>query len=262
MGPDITPETRRLLEELQTGIRSVLGDRLVGLYLYGSLVTGDFAAGISDADLLAATRGNLTERDLEQLRVMHADLVRRFPDWDDRIEVAYLSAHGLRTFRTERSPLAIISPGEPLHRVWAGTDWLMNWYAVRAGGVALYGQPPDSLIPPISLDEFIAAIRQHADDWGRVIETRRSIKEQSYAILTLCRALYSHRFGKPVSKERAAAWAMAAMPEWSELIERAWLWRSDPQPADLPEITYPETARFVRDVRARIATPETFSPAG
>lgn len=262
MGPDITPETRRLLEDLQTGIRTILGDRLVGLYLYGSLVTEDFTPGVSDADLLAVTRGDVTNDDLDQLRIMHADLARRFPDWDDRIEVAYLSAHGLRTFRTERSPLTIISPGEPLHRVWAGEDWLMNWYFVRAGGVALYGQPPDALIPAISLDEFITAVRKHADDWGRVIETRRSIKEQSYAILTLCRALYSHRFGKPVSKERATAWAIGAMPEWSDLIERAWLWRSDPQPEDLPEIVYPETLRFINDARARISKPETFPPAG
>ena len=45
-------EVNALIGELLTGIRGVLGDRLVGLYLYGSLVAGDFDKDISDIDLL------------------------------------------------------------------------------------------------------------------------------------------------------------------------------------------------------------------
>jgi hypothetical protein len=36
-----------------------------------------------------------------------------------------------------------ISPGEPIHRIQAGMDWLVNWYLVRTGGVTLLGPPPD-----------------------------------------------------------------------------------------------------------------------
>jgi predicted nucleotidyltransferase len=36
------PDVDELLESLHSRIRAVLGERLAGLYLYGSLTTGDF----------------------------------------------------------------------------------------------------------------------------------------------------------------------------------------------------------------------------
>jgi hypothetical protein len=44
-------------------------------------------------------RGGLVPR----LHRMHADLARANPAWDDRIEVIYISTHGLATCRTHRA---------------------------------------------------------------------------------------------------------------------------------------------------------------
>ena len=49
------PEVNSLLEEISSEMQSVLGGQLTGLYLYGSLVWGDFDLEISDIDLLAVT---------------------------------------------------------------------------------------------------------------------------------------------------------------------------------------------------------------
>ena len=45
------PQIGALLDELLTQMQAVLGDKLVGVYLYGSLVVGDFYDAISDVDL-------------------------------------------------------------------------------------------------------------------------------------------------------------------------------------------------------------------
>jgi hypothetical protein len=245
-------QMRAVLDELRDGIVAVLGGELLGLYLYGSLTTGDFTEGVSDVDLLAATAADLTDGQLDGLREMHAAFVRRRPQWDDRIEVAYFSTRGLRTFRTERSPLGIISPGEPLHRLSAGEDWLMNWYLVRSGGVTLLGPPPETLIPPVSTEEYVAAVRAHAGWMRDAPETRRSVKEQSYTIITLSRALYTVRHGEHVSKQQAAVWAKEQLAAWSGLIDRALAWRTDPAPRDDPDVVFPETSRFVQEVCALI----------
>lgn len=250
---DVDRETSQLLDDLRAGIVGTLGARLGGLYLYGSLTTGDFTPGVSDVDLLAATAEDVTDAELDLLRRMHDELVRAFPAWENRVEVAYLSLDGLRTFRTRSSPLVIISPGEPLHRISAGGDWLMNWYLVRTGGVTLHGPPPEALIPSISLEEFIAAVRAHAEAWGEIVQTRDSIHEQSYAVLTLCRAFYTARHGEHVSKARAAAWAMDALPGYRDLIADALVWRVTPEPEGDPETFHPRTVRFVNVVRESIA---------
>jgi hypothetical protein len=253
MTSPIEPHMQQVLDSLRAGIEGVLGAQLVGLYLYGSLTTGEFTEGVSDVDLLAATAADLTDEQLGRLREMHAGFVRQHPAWDDRVEVAYLSTRGLRTFRTERSPIGIISPGEPLHRLSAGRDWLMNWYLVRIGAVTLLGPPPASLIPPVSMGEYLAAVREHAAYMCGTLAERRSIKEQSYAILTLSRALYTVRYGEYVSKQQAAEWMKGESPEWSGRIDHALEWRCDSAPRDDPETVFPETERFVSGVRALIA---------
>jgi hypothetical protein len=54
----------------------------------------------------------------------------------------------------------------------------------------------------------------------------RSDEYQAYAILTMCRMLYTLEHGTIVSKPVAARWAQSAVdPHWTELIDRASKWR-------------------------------------
>src|SRR3989304_4583631 len=156
----------RLLESLLSRMRDVLQEKLVGLYLYGSLATGDFDPDSSDIDLLAATSSDVSDTEFNALRAMHLDFARDNPGWEDRVEVAYLSVTALRAFRSERSPIAVISPGEPFHMTEAGRDWLMNWYVVREKGVALFGPPAEALIAPITREEVAGGVRGYAVAWG------------------------------------------------------------------------------------------------
>jgi len=60
-----------LLDALTAAIRGVLGDDLVGLYLYGSAVSGGFDAGVSDLDLAAVTGPEVEALDLAGLERLH-----------------------------------------------------------------------------------------------------------------------------------------------------------------------------------------------
>jgi hypothetical protein len=127
-----------------------------------------------------------------------------------------------------------------------GRLWLMNWYAVRERGMALYGPPPEIVIPPISQAEFVAAVREHLqwwNEWSQEMDARRAA--QAYVVLTMCRALYALAHGSQTSKVRAAAWAAEVFPEWAALIRQAVAWRTadDDSPADAAELT--EVRRFV-----------------
>ncbi len=124
-------DIKSLLESLLSRMRHILQEKLVGLYLYGSLTTGDFDPESSDIDLLAATSSDVSDMEFDALRAMHVDFARDNPVWEDRVDIAYLSVTALRRFRSKRSPIAIISAGEPFHMTEAGREWLMNWYVVR-----------------------------------------------------------------------------------------------------------------------------------
>src|SRR5690242_3653132 len=57
--PDLPEEVQPVLTLLRERIQAVLGDQLVGLYLYGSLSSGAFDPASSDVDFVAVTEDAL-----------------------------------------------------------------------------------------------------------------------------------------------------------------------------------------------------------
>jgi predicted nucleotidyltransferase len=241
-----------LLDRLLSQIQAALQHKLVGVYLYGSLVWGDFYYDISDIDLLVATSSDIGQ-EFSDLQAMQRGFIDQHKQWDDRIEIAYLSVAALQTFKSHPSKIAIVSPGEPFHIKDAGKDWLINWYIVQEKGRTLFGPDPKTLIDPISKQEFIRAVQEQTRDWGDWIYHTRTRNGQAYAILTMCRALYAYRRGDQVSKRQAAIWAQTELPQWSPLIEKALSWRAarDDETVD-HAATFPETLRFVQYIIAQI----------
>jgi predicted nucleotidyltransferase len=242
-------DVNEVLSVVLAQARQILGGKLVGLYLFGSLVTGDFDIESSDIDLLAVITSDINEQEFARLDKMQQDLVSRYKHWENRLEIAYLSADALQTYRWRASNIAIISPGEPFHVKEAGKDWLLNWYVVREHGIALFGPSPRTLIGPITKEEFIQTVKAQAREWREWVEHGRTRPSQAYAILTMCRALYAYRHGEQASKKQAALWAARALPGWSALINNALVWRAAWREQDVDhEATFPETLRFVRFV--------------
>jgi predicted nucleotidyltransferase len=210
------------LGELVIRTQAVLGADLVAIYLYGSFVSGGFDAGVSDLDLVAVTGAEVEQIDLGGLERMHGDFIAARPEWTDRIEVVYIGRDALASFGTSHARLAVVSPGEPFHlRDERPAAWIQNWYLVREGGIALSGPPAADVVPPITWPEFVDATTRYAEE----ISTRRledtGPGSLAYAVLTMCRALFTIRTDGLGTKQEAAAWARQRMPEWAWLIDAA-----------------------------------------
>ncbi len=208
--------------DLVSEIQGVLGDDLVGLYLYGSSVSGGFDPEVSDIDLVAVTSSEVEALDLAGLDQMQNALVSRYPEWSDRLEIVYIGRATLGSFRTSPGSLAVISPAEPFHtpdeRV---AEWLQNWYLVRETSVCLYGADAASIVPPIAWAEFVAATVRYADEVRSRSRLGASGGVIAYTILTLCRALRTVQSRTQDSKQEAAAWTRDRMPEWAPIIDTA-----------------------------------------
>jgi predicted nucleotidyltransferase len=211
-----------LLDTLVSGIQAALGDDLVGVYLYGSYVSGGFDPGVSDLDLVAVTAREADQIDRAALERVHDEFVSQNPEWSERLEVVYVGRAALRSFRTSDSRLAVISPGEPFHlREDPVVEWLQNWYLIREAGVVLFGPPAASLVPPISLSEFVAAAARYAQQISRQSLVGATPGARAYAVLTICRALRTVETRTHGSKQEGADWARERMPEWAWLIDAA-----------------------------------------
>lgn len=250
MRPTSYQNINKLLEILLSHMQNILGEKLLGLYLYGSLVTGDFDQNTSDIDLLAVLETDLDDKEFEVLQKMHQDFANKYKEWDNRIEVQYMPKLSLKNFKTKESEVVVISPGEPFHKKIVGKHFLINWYIVQEKGLTLFGEDPKTIIDHISKEEFIQSSKEHVKNWGEWVKNMRSKRAQGYTILTLCRALYADRKGEHVSKKQAALWAKKELPQWADLIDNAIFWKELPRVEDIKDKeTYPKTEKFVNFVR-------------
>jgi predicted nucleotidyltransferase len=218
----IPAEVSALLQELGTRLPAVLGKSLVGVYLYGSLTQNAFDPARSDVDCLVVTRRDLSDAQFRRLDAWLARLRESNP-WASRLQTTFLVRGEVLRMNAKAChyQFGVLRRG--------GSDGNpIVWLNVLESGVRLYGESPESFVPEITPEILFEALRREVD----YLREELSLKPQSewrdmpfyraYAVLTLCRILYTHAKGKVVSKPRAARWAVRNLPEgWRELVLRA-----------------------------------------
>ncbi len=250
--PTAYPDVNAVLDMLLHGVRGVLGGSLVGMYLYGSLALGDFDPASSDIDFLVVTDGPLPPATVAGLSAMHARIAASGSPWAQRLEGSYFPAAAIRRHDPANAthPSIGVDWGFGLHphRV----DWNVQRYSVREHGAILFGPLPETLIDPIDADVLRATMIENTGFWAGQLdgpdpEWLRSREYQAFAILTMCRILYTLAHGEVITKPVAAVWAQRELGEpWRELIGRALVWRGDHIPDDMTA-----TLAFIRYVLAR-----------
>lgn len=239
-------EVNNILKTLVNNLQEALGGNLVGVYLYGSLIWGDFNENVSDIDLLVVTENFLNQNEFVALNAIHDNLVKRHVNWNDRIEIAYIAKKSLKTFKSSKSSIAVISPGEPFNIKDAGKDWLINYFLIQEKSITLLGPDPTTIIDPISKSEFISGVRDQALEWRHwIVNTKGSIGYQFYAVLTICRALYALHHGEQGSKTQAANWMMSQSPKWANLIKQSWDFKSQVSNNVNRDSLYNEVEKFI-----------------
>jgi hypothetical protein len=259
--PTPYPEVNALLRELLEGVQTILGRHFTGAYLFGSLAGGDFDQA-SDIDVVVVTDDEISGRLFSALRAMHARIATIDSPWATQLEVSYVPRHALRRY----DPTCALHPhidrgrGEGLRVMRHDCDWVVQRHTLRERGVTLAGPAPRTLIEPVSPNDLRQAMREILRGWWAPMLNdpahlnRRGY--QSYAVLSLCRLLYTLQYGTVVSKPVAARWAQETLGEsWIPLIERAVVGRRHPQ-SEAPTEDVRGTLALIRYTLERCQQPE------
>lgn len=234
------PEVDAVLEPLRVGLKEILGNDLVGIYIFGSLAAGGFDRE-SDVDLLVATRQDLSDDQFERLKSLHRRIALVDSWCAVQIEVTYIPLAALRRYDPAANVHVTLERGEgqALCRMKHDRDGVVHRHILRQEGISLLGPPPQELVDPVSLEDLRTAMQFFLDGWlahlHKTPEEVRSRGYQAYLVLTVCRVLYTLATGAVVSKPAAAEWAKQALdPRWAPLIECAWLGRQHPKDVVTP----------------------------
>lgn len=250
-------EVRPILALLRERIQGVLGDELVGLYLYGSLSSGDFDPASSDVDFVAVTRETLSEEACERLRAMHARIAASGLPFAAKLEGSYIPRAAWRRYDPDDARHPTIGVDWPFQIGLHDANWVIERAIVRERGVVLVGPPPATLLDPVSPEQLRAATCQqmNGDWWRATIHDEAWLRPRPYAafaVLTFCRALYAVEHGAYCSKPVAAAWAGEQYPTWRPTITWALAHRGD-HSADHDDTTPGELADAQAFLRAALA---------
>ncbi|MEO7910799.1 MAG: aminoglycoside adenylyltransferase domain-containing protein [Roseiflexaceae bacterium] len=238
--PTADPDINALLDVLLTSVQAALGDHFIGMYLHGSLASGDFDPRSSDIDFVVVTAGALPDALIPALAALHAQLLDIGLKWATKLEGTYFPQQVLCRY----TPSDALYPSVNEARFYMGShgsDWVIQSHILREHGIVLAGPALRDLIDRVAPDDIRRAMRSLLREWWAPMlhntERLGSNEYQAYAILTMCRALYTLETGAVASKPVAARWAQAALDaRRAALIERALAWRPD-MPLDVLDET-------------------------
>jgi hypothetical protein len=237
-----------MLDALLAGIHRMLDADLVGLYLRGSLATGDFKPATSDIDALAVVERQINDCAFAALKTLHAQLDVSPNPYAGRIEIAYIDRQALKRFVPGlRHPT--LGQGEALSWSQHHSNWILERWVVREHGITLLGPDPKSLIDPIPVQSLRNAVQERLDDWADWADQPDDpdwglpLAHKAYVVETMCRALHTLAQGALSSKGQAVAWAMETLPDpWRSLVAKSRDWRTNSR-VDLTVV--PEVRAFV-----------------
>lgn len=258
--PTPYPDVNAVLGDLRPRVQDALGKNLVGMYLFGSLVTGDFDPRRSDVDVLVVTHTDVSAEQFAALQAAHQAIATSDSPWAIEVEAYYLTRAALRRGDPSFGAHLKVNRGggilEPLHR---DPGWLIQSHLFRAHGVALIGPDPRTLVDPMAPGDLRRASAASQCEWLEALladpSKLRPTGPHAYLVLTLCRVLYTLEHDAVAPKQAAGHWAQTALGErWSSLIGLALAWRKDlrrsPRAAT-SDHDLAETLELIRYVLAR-----------
>ncbi|HAU1322417.1 TPA: GNAT family N-acetyltransferase [Legionella pneumophila] len=246
-------EINNLLQQLLSQIQSILTNEFVGMYIGGSLASDSFNSETSDIDCYIITTKILSENMVRKIEEMHNQFYSSKLKYAKKIEASYIPQKDLLDFDPQ-AMRPYFNEGR-YYLGHYGNNYLIELFVLREKALSIAGPDIKCLIKEISTQSLKAAIQKNLHEyWESNLIDFSKFKRSDYqvfAILTMCRTLYSLETGKITSKIEAAKWAMQRLNiNWKNLIELAIAWEPSQEINKLEE-----TQNFVRYVLNRSSGP-------
>ncbi len=225
------PELRKVLSTYVDEIAAELRENLVGIYLIGSIASGDFDWD-SDVDFLVVTNDELTDANRKSLQVIQVKIHAMDGYPAKHLEGSYISISDLNNGEIvgEKKLYYFVNGSTTYEESTHDNQWHVRWI-LRERGITLVGPNPKTILKPIPIDEMLNEIKKtmlhlkrlFEDEMNRPLSFFNSRFGQSFTVLTYCRMLHTLHTGTVQSKKAGAKWAKEFVdPKWVEIIEQAW----------------------------------------
>jgi len=220
------------LSEFVQIFRDAFGNRLVGVYLHGSLAMQTFNPISSDVDLLVVVRDSLSWDEKHSVGQRLLQLSEQAPP--NGLEMSILTLDNLNPFQYP-TPYELHFANSNKVRYEQGTidfssgltdpDLAAHFVITKARGICLYGEAISAIFPDVPAKDYLDSIAQDSEwSYGNIMQGADEGKcaVPVYAVLNFCRVLTFIDQGLITSKTEGGRWASDNLPpEYKPVIREA-----------------------------------------
>lgn len=206
--------------------KQILGEKLVGVYLHGSIAMRCFNPKKSDIDLIFVIEGEMTaEEKLEFMKVI-VKLNESAPK--KGLELSVVKREVCQSFIY---PTPYELHFSPMHLDWfrrdpkgyvenmkgLDKDLAAHFTVIRACGIVLYGAAIQDVFSEVPREDYLDSIFEDIKNAKENI-----IREPMYIVLTLCRVYAAVQDDLVLSKAQGGVWGLLHIAnDYHELIQSA-----------------------------------------
>lgn len=215
-----------ILDGIVSKSKEIIEEKLVGIYLHGSMAMGCFHSDKSDIDVIMVIEEDIS--DTQKIMLMR--------------QIVYLNQQappkGLEISIVKReycNPFIYPTPFElhfsPMHLPWfkenpqdyvekmkgEDIDLAAHFTIIRNYGVVLWGEKIENIFAPVPKQNYLESICADIEN-----ATEDILEQPIYITLNLCRVLAFVKEGLYLSKEQGGKWGIEHLPlEYHSIIVEA-----------------------------------------
>lgn len=215
-----------ILDGIVSKSKEIIEEKLVGIYLHGSMAMGCFNSDKSDIDVIMVIEDDIS--DTQKIMLMRQIVYLNQQSPPKGLEISIVK-------REYCNPFIYPTPFElhfsPMHLPWfkenpqdyvekmkgEDIDLAAHFTIIRNYGVVLWGEKIENIFAPVPKQNYLESICADIEN-----ATEDILEQPIYITLNLCRVLAFVREGLYLSKEQGGNWGIEHLPlEYHSIVAEA-----------------------------------------
>jgi predicted nucleotidyltransferase len=226
---------KRISGQLTNVVRQVLKSNVIGVYLTGSAVLGDWHYGKSDIDFTVVIHDLISKANIAMLKKQIKLLESKYPKV--KLEIQYVPVSILGKRREEAEP--ILAYHDKKYNLSYFNFNPVTWYSLKKYGAVIWGKPVDELNIKVTEDELCSYVYENVNTYwaawtssaANIFSTKGVLSFTDWAVewcvCGLSRMYYTLHEKDIISKGGAVEYMLNRSPsEYQKILKEAKAIRS------------------------------------
>jgi predicted nucleotidyltransferase len=224
-------EVKQLMEQYIVGLKEIfLGEKIVGVYIYGSIALGAFHIETSDVDFVTVISDSVNKAEKQQIIELHKKL--RKSTLGKRMDGMYITLADLGKYNHEINEYVYCAEGKADSGYWDINA--VTWWTLKNQGITVIGKEAEDLPFQIKWDDVVNTMKYNVEHYWLEKAKRPYlffIEEWiESAVVTMGRILYTLDHETIVSKDRGLQYMLELYShKWEPLLREVERMRHSPK---------------------------------